>query len=128
MKRKQQGGLLPVAKFREILRLHDLGYSQCQIAQSGAVAHSTENYIRRATAQKLSYAQLTQLSDSEAQAALGKGRQKREQQEEPIDFGRIDAELQHQDKSQQHKSLWLAWEPATTPTPKPHPRRNCGIG
>jgi transposase len=96
MKRKQQGGLLPVAKFREILRLHDLGYSQCQIAQSCAVARSTvQDYIRRATAKNLSYAQLTQLSDSEAQAALGKGRQKCEQREKPIDFAAVDVELQH---------------------------------
>ncbi|XQQ05045.1 MAG: hypothetical protein EDM05_62055 [Leptolyngbya sp. IPPAS B-1204] len=96
MKRKQQGGLLPVAKFREILRLHELGYSQCQIAQSCAVARSTvQDYIRRATAKNLSYDQLRQLSDSEAQAALGKGRQKCEPREEPIDFAAVDAQLQH---------------------------------
>lgn len=96
MKRKQQGGLLPVAKFREILRLHELGYSQCQIAQSCAVARSTvQDYIRRATAKHLSYAQLNQLSDTEAHQVLGKGRQNREQREESIDFATVDVELQH---------------------------------
>ncbi|MGA7935363.1 MAG: helix-turn-helix domain-containing protein [Kovacikia sp.] len=30
-----------MAKFREILRLHEMGYSQCAIAQSCAVARST---------------------------------------------------------------------------------------
>ena len=37
-KAKQQGGLLQMAKFRASLRLHALGYSQCAIAQSCAVA------------------------------------------------------------------------------------------
>lgn len=40
-KAKGQGGLLQMAKFREILRLHALGHSQCAIAQSCAVARST---------------------------------------------------------------------------------------
>jgi transposase len=96
MKRKQQGGLLSVAKFREIVRLHEMGYSQCQIAQSCAVARSTvQDYIRRATAKNLSYTQLTQLSDSEAQHLLGKGRQSRELREEVIDFAMVEVELQH---------------------------------
>jgi IS30 family transposase len=46
-------------KFREIMRLHELGHSQCSIAQSCAVARSTvQDYIRRATAKGLSYAQI----------------------------------------------------------------------
>ena len=54
MKRQTQGGLLTMEKFREILRLHELGYSQCAIAQSCAVARSTvQDYIRRATAKGL---------------------------------------------------------------------------
>jgi transposase len=96
MKRKQQGGLLPVTKFREILRLHEMGYSQCQIAQSCAVARSTvQDYIRRATAKNLSYAELNQLSDSEAHQLLGKGKQKSEQSTDPIDFASVNVELQH---------------------------------
>jgi len=95
MKRKQQGGLLPMVKFREILRLHEMGYSQCQIAQSCAVARSTvQDYVRRATAKNLSYAQLSQLSDSEAHQLLGKGKQKTQQKEDPIDFTAIEIELQ----------------------------------
>ena len=95
MKRKQQGGLLPMVKFREILRLHEMGYSQCQIAQSCAIARSTvQDYVRRATAKNLSYAQLSQLSDSEAHQLLGKGKQKTQQKEDPVDFTAIEIELQ----------------------------------
>jgi len=95
-----------VAKFREILRLHELGYSQCQIAQSCAVARSTvQDYTRRATAKNLSYAQLNQLSDSEAQQALGKGRQTHEAREESIDFSVVDVELQHKGMT-----LALMWQ------------------
>ncbi len=40
-----------MVKFREIIRLHELGYNQTQIARSCAVARSTvQDYIRRATA------------------------------------------------------------------------------
>ncbi|MDZ4877971.1 MAG: IS21 family transposase ISPpu7 [Chroococcidiopsis cubana SAG 39.79] len=82
-------------KFREILRLHELGYSQCAIAQSCAVARSTvQDYIRRASAKGLSYEQLNKLSDSEAQEQLGKGKRKVTQSAEPIDFARVDLELQ----------------------------------
>jgi transposase len=106
MKRKQQGELLPVSKFREILRLHEIGYNQCQIAQSCAVARATvQDYIRRATAKNLSYAQLQQLSDSEAYELLGKGKQKSEQREEPIDFATVDVELQHKGVT-----LALVWQ------------------
>jgi transposase len=96
MKRKQQGGLLQVAKFREILRLHELGYSQCAIAQSCAVARSTvQDYIRRASAKNLSYPQLSQLSDSEVQELLGKGNRQARQGAEVIDFARVEVELRH---------------------------------
>ena len=106
MKRKQQGGLLSVAKFREILRLHELGYSQCQIAQSCAVARSTvQDYIRRATAKNLSYAQLSQMSDREVHQVLGKGRQKSGQQEEAIDFAAVDVEVQRKGVT-----LALVWQ------------------
>jgi len=106
MKRKQQGGLLPVTKFREILRLHEMGYSQCQIAQSCTVARATvQDYIRRATAKNLSYAQLNQLSDSEAHQLLGKGKRKSEPSADPIDFGTVDVELQRKGVT-----LALVWQ------------------
>ncbi len=91
----QQGGLLRMAKFREILRLHELGYSQCAIAQSCAVARSTvQDYIRRATAKNLSYEQLSQLSDSEVKDLLGKGKRKTSEPSETIDFTVVEVELQ----------------------------------
>jgi len=93
-KPKQQGGLLQMAKFREILRLHALGYSQCAIAQSCAVARSTvQDYIRRATAKNLGYEQLSQLSDSAVKDLLGKGKRKVSPQGEVIDFAPIELEL-----------------------------------
>jgi transposase len=94
-KPKQQGGLLQMAKFREILRLHEMGYSQCAIAQSCAVARSTvQDYVRRATAKNLSYEQLRQLSDNEVKELLGKGKRKETQSVEPIDFAALELELQ----------------------------------
>ena len=46
MPRKLQGKLLPMVKFREIIRLHDLGYNQTEIARSCRVARSTvQDYI-----------------------------------------------------------------------------------
>jgi len=93
-KPKQQGGLLQMAKFREILRLHALGYGQCAIAQSCAVARSTvQDYIRRATAKNLGYEQLSQLSDSAVKDLLGKGKRKVSPQGEVIDFAPIELEL-----------------------------------
>ncbi|MEL7086784.1 MAG: hypothetical protein AAGM36_20075 [Cyanobacteria bacterium J06597_1] len=48
MKRRGQGGLLPMVKFREILRLSELGYNQSEIARSCLVARATvQDYIRR---------------------------------------------------------------------------------
>lgn len=84
-----------MAKFREILRLHEMGYSQCAIAQSCAVARSTvQDYIRRATSKSLSCEQLSQLSDSDAKELLGKGKRKVGSRAEPIDFEPIHVELQ----------------------------------
>lgn len=95
MKRKQ-GAVLPMEHFREILRLHELGYSQCRIAQSCGIARSTvQDYIRRATAKSLSYEQLAQLSDSEAKVALGKGQRTPPERKECIDFATVDIELRH---------------------------------
>jgi transposase len=94
-KRNQQGGLLPMAKFREMIRLHELGYSQCAIAQSCVVARSTvQDYIRRATAKGLSYAQLSQMSDSGALELLGKGKRQVADKVETIDFAQVTVELQ----------------------------------
>ena len=73
MTRKRQGKLLPMMKFREIIRLHELGRNQTEIARSCGIARSTvQDYTRRADAKGLSYARLCELSDSEAQALLGK--------------------------------------------------------
>lgn len=95
MKRQSQGGLLTMEKFREILRLHELGHSQCVIAQSCAVARSTvQDYIRRATAKGLSYDSLSELSDSEAKELLGKGKRKVTQTAKPIDYAQVDVERQ----------------------------------
>ena len=68
---------MAMEKFREMIRLHELGRNQTEIARSCNVARSTvQDYLRRASAKELSYAQLEHLSDSEAQALLGKGQRK----------------------------------------------------
>lgn len=82
-------------KFREILRLHEMGHSQCAIAQSCAVARSTvQDYVRRATAKGLSYEQIQQLSDSEAKEQSGKGKRQVKERPETIDFTMLELELQ----------------------------------
>ena len=74
---KSQGAKMAMEKFREIIRLHELGCNQTEVARSCNVARSTvQDYLRRASAKELSYAQLEHLSDSEAQTLLGKGQRK----------------------------------------------------
>jgi len=93
--KRQQGGLLPMAKFREMVRLHELGHNQSMIAQSCGVARSTvQDYIRRATAKGLSYEQLSQLSDTQALELLGKGKRQVPPKPETIDFAQVAIELQ----------------------------------
>lgn len=95
MGRSGQGARLPMIKFREILRLHELGYNQSEIACSCAVARSTvQDYIRRATAKGLSYERMCQLSDSEAQELLGKGKKPPDAGKNIIDFAAVHRELQ----------------------------------
>jgi transposase len=106
MPKHRQGDLLPMEKFREILRLHDLGYSQGQIARSCAVARSTvQDYVRRATAKGLSYEQLHQLSDAQAKALLGKGQRQVTSPPEEIAFEPI-----HQELQRKGVTLALLWQ------------------
>ena len=84
-----------MVKFREILRLHELGYNQSEIARSCLVARATvQDYIRRAEAKGLSYDQLKQLSDGEARLLLGKGKPKQGKAVESFNFERVHRELQ----------------------------------
>lgn len=55
---------------------------------------TVQDYLRRAAAKGLSYEQLSQLSDSEAQALLGKGQRQSTTVEEVIDFTQVHQELQ----------------------------------
>lgn len=97
MPRHRQGRQLPMEKFREILRLHELGYSQCKIARSCAVARSTvQDYVRRAVGQGLSYESLRELSDHDAKALLGKGQRPSQPPPTKIDFEPVHRELQRQ--------------------------------
>lgn len=93
--KRQQGELLPMVKFREILRLHSLGYNQSDIARSCNIARSTvQDYLKRAQTHCLSYEQLARLSDTEAQKLLGKGQRKSLPNQTSIDFKVVHAELQ----------------------------------
>lgn len=94
MSRNHQGELLPMVKFREILRLHELGHNQSQIARSCFIARSTvQDYIRRAQLSQVSYPDLLKLSDSDLQTVLGKGQRKHTRKKAPIDFERVHREL-----------------------------------
>jgi transposase len=78
MKPRRQGAQTKMEKLREILRLHELSYSQCEIARSCRVARSTvQDYVRRAEAKGLTYSQMQTLSEGEILELLGKGRQRR---------------------------------------------------
>jgi transposase len=104
--KRQQGELLPMVKFREILRLNDLGYNQSQIALSCDIARSTvQDYLQRAQAKSLSYEHLCRLSDIDAKRLLEKGRIKKAQEESGIDFKEIHRELQR--KGVTLALLWL---------------------
>jgi transposase len=102
---QRQGKLLPMVKFREIIRLHELGYNQTEIAQSCLVARSTvQDYIRRANAKGLSYEQLQGMSDSEAQVFLGK------QKTASVPAKAINFELVHQELGHKGVTLALLWQ------------------
>ena len=95
-----------MVKFREILRLHELGYTQAEIARSCVVARSTvQDYIRRAQGKGLSYEQLRQLGDKEAQALLGKGQRQASKVGHPIDFTPV-----HRELKRKGVTLALLWQ------------------
>ena len=97
---------MPMEKFREIIRLHELGRNQTEIARSCNVARSTvQDYLRRAAAKSLSYEQLSQMSDSDAQSLLGKGKRKISASPETIAYERI-----HRELAQQGVTLALLWQ------------------
>lgn len=94
-----------MVKFREIIRLHELGYNQTEIARSCVVARSTvQDYIRRASAKRLSYEQLEGMSDSEAQAFLGK------QLGVSVSPKSIDFAPVHQELAHKGVTLALLWQ------------------
>lgn len=105
MSDKQRGKLLPMVKFREIIRLHELGYNQTEIACSCVVARSTvQDYIRRASAKGLSYEQLKGMSDREAQAFLGK------EKTASVPAKAINFELVYQELGKKGVTLALLWQ------------------
>lgn len=94
-----------MVKFREIIRLHEMGRNQSEIAQSCGVARSTvQDYTRRANAKGVSYAQLEAMSDSEAQALLGK------QQGASIPAKTIAFKDIHRELSHKGVTLALLWQ------------------
>lgn len=97
---------MPMDKFREIIRLHELGRNQTEIANSCKIARSTvQDYLRRAAAKSLSYAQLVKLSDSEAQALLGKGKRKTTAPPEAIAYSDV-----HRELARKGVTLALLWQ------------------
>jgi len=105
MAQKRQGKILPMVKFREIIRLHELGRNQTEIARSCGVARSTvQDYTRRADAKSVTYAKLCELSDSEAQSLLGK------QSGAPISAKEIAFRKVHQELSCKGVTLALLWQ------------------
>jgi transposase len=106
MKPRRQGAQTKMEKLREILRLHELSYSQCEIARSCRVARSTvQDYVRRAEAKGLTYSQMQTLSESEILELLGKGRQRRPSLISEARYQEIDQEL-----SRKGVTLALLWQ------------------
>ena len=82
-------------KCREIIRLYELGRNQTEIARSCGIARSTvQDYLRRAIAKGVIYAQVQQLSDSDLQTLLGKGKRKTTRRAETINFESVHQELE----------------------------------
>ena len=97
---------MPMEKFREIIRLHELGRNQTEIAHSCKIARSTvQDYLRRATAKSLSYEQLSQMSDSAAQRLLGKGKRKTNASPETIAYDHV-----HRELAKKGVTLVLLWQ------------------
>lgn len=106
MKQRRQGAQMKMEKLREILRLHELSYSQCEIARSCRVSRATvQDYLRRAAAKGLSYRQAQTLSDSALLAWLGKGRQAAPQVISEGRYGELEREL-----SRKGVTLALLWQ------------------
>lgn len=96
MARKRQGASLPMIKFREILRLYEHGCNQSEIARSCLISRTAvRDYLKRAQQCRLSYEQLSSLSDSDIQQLLGKGKRQVSCSKPAIDFESIHRELQH---------------------------------
>lgn len=90
----RQGVSLSMVKFREILRLHELGCNHSEIARSCLIARSTvRDYLKRAQQQSLNYEQLGPLSDSDIEQQLGKGKRQHTRSKSSIDFEKIHREL-----------------------------------
>lgn len=97
---------MPMEKFREIIRLHELGRNQTEISRSCKIARSTvQDYLRRAAAKSLKYAQLEQMSDSEAQSLIGKGKRKTNASPETIAYDHI-----HRELAKKGVTLALLWQ------------------
>lgn len=106
MVRQSQGASMPMEKVREMIRLHELGRNQTEIARSCGVARSTvQDYLRRATAKGVQYAEIAQLSDRDLQALLGKGKRSTPTASDSIAF-----EVIHRELSGKGVTLSLLWQ------------------
>ncbi|NEO34511.1 MAG: helix-turn-helix domain-containing protein, partial [Symploca sp. SIO3C6] len=106
MVRQSQGANMPMEKVREMIRLHELGRNQTEIARSCGVARSTvQDYLRRSDANGLRYADIEQMSDGDLQTLLGKGKRARSVASETIAFEGI-----HQELAAKGVTLALLWQ------------------
>jgi len=97
---------MPMEKFREMLRLQELGRNQSEIARSCGVARSTvQDYLRRAEAKGVTFCRLEGMSDSQVRELLGKGKRQKRERQEPIAFAQV-----HQQLSGKGVTLSLLWQ------------------
>lgn len=110
MRRKKRDGVLNMLKVREILRLHEDGYNQTEIAAaSGASRATVQDYLRRAAAADVRYLEAKELSDEGLRERLGKlkpGRRIIKVGFEP-NFALLDKELER--KGMTLALLWQEW-------------------
>ena len=120
MRRKNRGWVVNMLRVREILRLSEQGFSQSDISRASKASRgSVQDYLRRATASGLSYAEAEQLSDAELLARLGKkkpGREEKSVADNP-DFEAVDRELER--KGVTLLLVWQEWS-------KKHPEQYYG--
>jgi len=102
-----------MSKVKEVLRLAEMGLNQTEIARAAGVSRSSvQDYIYRATANGVTYREIAELGEVEAQARLGKRTPGRRVSEAGIQVDMAEVERQLGRKGVTLSLLWLEFQAA----------------